>query len=189
MYENITKNNHIDLSVVFSFKQMDKSNDIDKYIIYIDKCFNSKKLVKKDLDRMSIPGGAVSGYYLEKKLVLIRTIYGAEFGCTAYKFYLKNDSLVFINESKEFLKVPEDSIKYVEFESYMKSHTDKKGNTNLSKWPLETYDDNSYYLSNNTIVDFKLKSFKKPKKAFEDEIREKNKELIYRFTTHIAELK
>ena len=173
----------------FSFNQMDKSNSIDKYVVYIDKCLNSKKLVKKDLDRMSVPGGAVSGYYLEKKLVLIKTMYGAEFGCTTYQFYLKNDSLVYVNETKEFLKVPEDSLKYEEFELYIKSHTDKKGNTNLSKWPLETNDNNSYYLSNNIIVDFKLKSFNKPKQTFEDKIAEKNKELIYRFTTHITELK
>ena len=175
--------------LIFSFKQMDKPNDVDKYVVYINKCFNSKKLVKKDLDRMSIPGGAVSGYYLENKLVLIKTIFGAEFGCTAYKFYLKKDSLVYVNETKEFYKVPEDSLKYEEFERYIKSHTDKKGNTNLSKWPLETFDNNCYYLSNNIIVDFKLKSFNKPIQAFEDKIAEKNKELIYRFTTHIAELK
>jgi len=174
--------------VFFSFKQIELPDPTDKYVSEIDNYLKSKKLSEKFLDHMSMIGGAVSGYYLKGNLVLIKTTYGAEHGYTAYSYYIQNDSLVFVKERKEFLKVPEGEAKFQEFEKYSKQHTDKKGSTDLSKWPHETNDNNVYYISGNHIVDFKLKSFNKVKQAFEDEIEEKNKDLIRRYEIHLSEL-
>lgn len=174
--------------VFFSFKQIRLPDPTDKYVSVIDNYLKSKKLKEKFLDHMSIPGGAVWGYYLKGELVLIKTSYGAEYGYTDYSYYIKNDSLVFVRERKEFLKIPEDDAKQQEFEKHVKQHTNKDGNVDCSKWPLETDDNNVYYINDSHIVDFKLRSFNKVKNVYEDEVEKKNKDLIRRYKIHVEEL-
>ena len=138
---------------------------------------------------MSIPGGAVTGYYLNKKLVIIKTQYNGEFGYNAYSFYFRNDSLLFVNEIKVHLQIPETDEENEKYEKYLKAHTDKNGNQDLTKWPLATNINNKYYLINDSIVKYALSNFNKTMKPLDNEIAATNKDIIYRYKTHINELK
>jgi hypothetical protein len=159
----------------------------DRYAQQIDEKRSLKNLTEKSLDYMSMPGGAVSGYFQADKLVLIQTNYGAEHGYISYTYYLRNDSLLLVKELKVFWKFSNEE-DYERFEDYRKKHTDEKGVTDLSGWPMETDDDNSYYFHDTVIVDFKIRSFKKPKTVTEDEIAGKNKDLMQRLRIHCKEL-
>ena len=159
----------------------------DRYAQQIDEKRSLKNLTKKSLDYMSMPGGAVTGYYQDDKLVLIQTNYGAEHGYISYTYYLRNDSLLLVKELKVFWKFSNEE-DYERFEDYRKKHTDEKGVTDLSGWPMETDDDNSYYFHDTVIVDFKIRSFKKAKTVTEDEIAGKNKDLMQRLRIHCKEL-
>ena len=119
--------------LLYSFKQTDKYNGVDKYVTLLDKKVKTNNLVKKPLENMSMPGGSVTGYYLNTKLVLIKTQYAGEFGYNSYSFYFRNDSLLFVNEVKVHLQIPETDEKYEEYEKYVKAHTDKNGNQDLTK--------------------------------------------------------
>ena len=174
---------------LFSFKQTDKYNAVDKYVTSLDKKVKTKGLVVKPLENMSIPGGAVTGYYLNKKLVLIKTIYGGEFGYNAYSFYFRNDSLLYVNEIRDHLEIPETEEKYDEYEKYIKTHTDKYGHQDLTKLPHSESANNIYYLINDSIVKYSLRNFNKAVNATENEVAKTNKDIIYRYKTHIIELK
>lgn len=129
----------------------------------------------------------MTGYYAGKELVLVHTDFGAEYGHTAYIFYLRHDSLLLVKEIKESLKFSNDA-DYDNFEVYCKSHTDAKGNTDLSGWPLEIDDDNSYYFRDTVIVSTKISSFKKAKTLSANEIKELNAGLLERLRIHYKEL-
>jgi hypothetical protein len=172
----------------FSFIQRGKDNYIDKYVATIDKSLMAEKLTPKVLTNMSRLGGFVIFYYSGKQLELIKTTYSGEFGYNSFDFYILNDSLVFVKEHGLFIKEPENPEEQDKYDKYVKSHTDKNGKVNWKKYPFEKDDDNIYYINNNTIVDFKLKSFGKSKEAFEDDIARKNKEIIEHYKSHLEEL-
>ena len=65
----------------------------------------------------------------------------------------------------------------------------KKGNQDLTKWPLATNINNKYYLINDSIVKYALSNFNKTIKPLDNEITATNKDIIYRYKTHINELK
>lgn len=159
----------------------------DRYAQQIDTRQQQNNLTAKSLDHMSVPGGAVTGYYQGDKLVLIQTNYGAEHGYMSYTYYLRHDSLLLVKELKEFWKFSNEE-DYERFEDYRKTHTDEKGVTDLSGWPMETDDDNAYYFQDTLIVDFKIRSFKKAKTVTEKEIADMNKDLMRRLRIHCGEL-
>lgn len=166
-----------------------KSNlsSTDHYAQQTDEKRSLNKLTAKSLDHMSIPGGAVTGYYENTALVLIYTTYGAEHGYISYSYYLRHDSLLLVKELKEFWKFSNEE-DYERFEDYRKTHTDEKGVTDLSGWPMETDDDNAYYFQDTLIVDFNIRSFKKTKTVTEKEIADMNKDLMRRLRIHCGEL-
>lgn len=127
------------------------------------------------------------GYYAGKELVLVHTDFGAEYGHTAYTFYLRHDSLLLVKETKEFLKFSNDA-DYENFEAYRKSHTDAKGNTDLSGWPLEFDDNNRYYFHDAVIVSTNISSLKKTKALSNQELTEKSADLLERLQIHYKEL-
>ncbi len=159
----------------------------DRYAQHIDAKRQEKNLHAKSLDYMSMPGGAVTGYYDGAKLVLIYTAYGAEHGYSSYSYYLRHDSLLLVQEVKAFWKLSTEE-DYQRFEAYRETHTDSSGVTDLSGWPMEVDDDNRYYFRDTVIVDVKIKRFKKPKTATQEEIAETNKELLRRLRIHCGEL-
>ncbi len=160
----------------------------DKYVEQINTYLKDNSLKKKSLDHMSTVGGAVAGYYLNKKLVLITTNYGGAFSDIGFSFYILNDSIVFVNESKVVLKEPITEKEYSEYERYVIFHTDKQGNTDLTKWPLSTDIHNDYYFKNGTIVKYELRNFKKKFNPAGDHIAETTLDLLSRFKTHVEEL-
>lgn len=168
-----------------SFAQKREPYPADQYVKTINANFKAGKLVKKQLNYMSPLGGDVEGYYLNQKLVFIKTTYGGECGYHSYDFYIKNDTLVFVKEIAKYCKII-DGDKYT---AYIAAHTDRNGNTDMTKWPLETDDNNRYYIDDNHIIDFILKSFVKPTKAYEDIIAAKSKEIIEHYNSHLQELR
>lgn len=170
------------------FAQKKQANTaIDRYAQQLDLQRRDHKLHAKALDHMSPQGGAVMGYYAGKELVLVHTDFGAEYGHTAYTFYLRHDSLLLVKETKEFLKFSNDA-DYENFEAYRKSHTDAKGNTDLSGWPLEFDDNNRYYFHDAVIVSTNISSLKKTKALSNQELTEKSADLLERLQIHYKEL-
>lgn len=159
----------------------------DRYAQQIDEQRENKTLTPKSLDHMSVPGGAVTGYYLDSKLVLIYTAYGAEHGYQSYSYYLRHDSLLLVQEAQVYWKLSTEE-DYERFEAYRLKHTDKEGVTDLSGWPMEVDDNNRYYFRDTVITEAKLLRFKKPEAAQKDKIAEKNKELLRRLRIHFGEL-
>jgi len=177
------------LNFLFSnFFAQTNARATDKYVEQINKYLNNKSLIKKDLDHMSVVGGMVAGYYLNKQLVFIKTNYGGSFSDISYSFYIQNDSIVYVEESKVVLKEPITEKEYAEYERYVIFHTDKHGNTDLTKWPLSTDIHNAYYLKADKIIKYELKSFKKQLKPIENQLEETNADLLSRFKTHVEEL-
>jgi hypothetical protein len=173
----------------FSFAQNNIIKSTNKYIDFINEHVKENLLTKKQPDKTSVLGGSVTGYYLHKKLVLITTKYGGEFGYIAHSYYVENDTVVFANEKKIILKEPETEKEYSAYEKYLVFNTDKNGNTDLTKWPLTVNMNNDYYFNKNLVIKYQLKSFDKPVKATEKQIEEATQELMYRYTTHTEELK
>lgn len=159
----------------------------DRYAKQIDTQLQNKELSAKSLDYMSMPGGAVTGYYDGPKLVLIYTAYGAEYGYRSYSYYLRNDSLLLVQEVEAIWKLSGDE-DHERFEVYRKEHTDTSGVTDLSGWPMEIDDNNRYYFRDTVITEAKILRFKKPEAAEKGEIAEKNKELLRRLRIHCGEL-
>lgn len=170
---------------VFAFKSNDDDKQIDAYKSFIDKQFEQNELEVKNVDHKSSLCGSIKGYYANKKLVLIKICNNGEFGFHSYDFYIRNDSLILVCEQQRDIQIPS---KQEEFDAYIKKHTDKKGNTDMSKLPLSTCDDNMFYMSNNHIMDAKLKQFNKPKKAMEDDIDQKNKTIVALYNAATKEL-
>ena len=171
------------------FAQNVSVKSTEKYLELINKHVENSSLKQKDLGSMSKLGGTVTGYYLNKKLVLITTSYGGQFGYIDHSFYMENDSLVYVNEKKIILKEPETEKEYEAYEKYVIFNTDKNGKTDLTKWPLTVNISNAYYFGNGQIVKYRLKSFDKTVKPFENEIERAAKDLIYRYHTHCEELR
>lgn len=169
-----------------SFSQNDLRKKIDKYIVDIDKSVKAKKLQTKKLDRMSHVGGAVTGYYKGNKLILIKTSFNAEFGFRAYSYYIQNDSLVCVKEKALFVKEPKDE---KELEEYNKTHTDKNGNVDYSKLPIETEDDSVYYFKNNVMIAYNANNYNSPSYNWTESKSLKNDQLLENFKTHVNELK
>jgi hypothetical protein len=173
----------------FSFAQNNIVKSTNKYVDLIDKHVKENLLTKKQADKMSIFGGSVTSYYLNKKLVLITTKYGGEFGYIAHSYYIENDTLVFASEKKIILKEPETEKEYSAYEKYLIFNTDKNGNTDLTKWPLTVNISNDYYFNKKQLIKYQLKSFDKPEKVSEGQIEETARELMQRYATHLEELK
>jgi hypothetical protein len=171
---------------VFAFKLNDGGKQIDAYKNAIDKQFEHNELDFKKVDHKSDICGSIKGYYVNKKLVLMKTCSNGDFGFHSFDFYIKNDSLLLVCEQQRDIKIP---AKQEDFEVYVKKHTDKKGNTDMSKLPLSICDDNIFYLSDNHIVDAKLKQFNKPKTGLENEIAQKNKMIVLIYNEATQELK
>lgn len=159
----------------------------DSYTQQIDKQRQNNTLTAKRLNYMSMPGGAVTGYYSGNKLVLIYTAYGGEQGYRCYNYYLRHDSLLLVHEVQAFWKLSGDE-DYERFEAYREKHTDKEGVTDLSGWPMEIDDNNRYYFRDTVIAESKLLRFQKPRGPEKDEIAEANKELLRRLRIHCGEL-
>lgn len=175
------------ISILAHGQKKAKQNPADRYAQQIDAQRENKTLSAKSLDHMSATGGAVTGFYSGGRLALIYTVYSGEHGYRAYHYYLRHDSLLLVREIQAFWKLSTQE-DYERFEVYRGEHTDSSGVTDLSGWPMETDDDNRYYFSDTTIVDVKVRSFKKPRAATEDEIAGKNKELLNRLRIHCGEL-
>lgn len=172
----------------FSFAQTDLKST-DNYVNLITTKWKGNSLTKKPLDRMSVLGGSVTGYYLKARLVLIVTHNGGEFGYLDHLFYIQDDSLLYVAETKVILKEPETEKEYSEYEKYLIFNTDKNGKTNLKKWPLTVDIQNTYYFDNNTVIKYELKNFDKPVAPAENEIEASTKDLIFRFASHQEELR
>ncbi len=169
----------------FAFKSNGDDKQIDGYKSLIDKQFEHNELEVKNIDHKSILCGSIKGYYAYKKLVLIKTCNNAEYGFHSYDFYVKNDSLLLVCEQQRDIQIP---VKQEDFDAYVKKHTDKKGNTDMSKLPLSICDDNLFYMSNNNIAEAKLKQFNKPKTAIKDDIAQKNKMITALYNAATKEL-
>ena len=168
----------------FAFKWNDDKS-IDAYKSLIDKQFEQNELDVKPVDHKSGVCGSIKGYYANKKLVLIKTCNNGDYGFHAYDFYIKNDSLVLVCEQQREIQIP---TKKEELDDYIQKHTDKKGNTDMSKLPLSICDDHLFYMSHLHIVDAKLKQFNKPKVVMEDEIAQKNKTIVLLYDEATKEL-
>jgi hypothetical protein len=180
--------------LLFSFSGVISSQNsatkaIDKHVNQVNDFLKTKSLVKKQADSLSILGGVLTSYALKNKLLLIKSHHGGEFGYVDYSYYLKNDSLVFIDEKKVSLKEPVTEKQYAEYERYVIFHTDKNGVVDYTQWPLGVNIHNTYYFKNNVIFKYELKNFKKIIKPEENEIQEINKNLLNRYETHLLELK
>ncbi len=132
---------------------------------------------------MSLYGGSLTGYYSDNKLVLITADHEVAYCSNEYSYYIKNDSLVFVTEQITKIKEPDN------FDEYIKNHTDKSNNTDLSKLPLEINDDNQYYFHDDKIIACRMKSFKKKIIIVEDIVGEKNRMLVMFYKSHLDELK
>jgi hypothetical protein len=167
---------------VFGQNSSDKKR-VDKYKVDIDKKVKSNKLVLKNYPDRSMFGGVLTGYYLNSKLVLIKTDLAVAFSHSQRSYYVLNDSLIFVSERTTRIKEPDN------FDEYIKEHTDKNNNTDLSKLPLEVDDDNIYYLNDGNITNCQLKSFNKKIAVMEDVGAEKNKMILQFYKAHLDELK
>lgn len=172
------------LFCVFAFK-LKNDKQTDSYKSAIDKQFEHNELEVKTINHKSTLCGSIKGYYTSKKLVLIKTCNNREYGFHSYDFYIKNDSLQLVCEQQRDIQIP---AKQEDFNAYVKKHTDKRGNTDMSKLPLSICDDNIFYMSNNHIVDIKLKQFNKSKVAMEDEITQKTKMIVSLYKEAFKEL-
>ncbi len=159
--------------------------DVDRYTKKVDKQLKNKKLTKKFYPNMSHLGGAVTGYYLDKKMVLIKTSYGSETGYHDIDFYIRYDSLIFVKEVEMYHKNIETT---EEYNNYLKKHPNETKQIDVSKLPLTTYNINYYYISDTLIIGFELREFNKTKPAFEDEIAQKNKMILEHLRAHLIEL-
>ena len=172
----------------FSFCKTSETKRIDKYVLSIDKSLKQEKLFSKKYNNVSMtPGnGIVTGYYSKNKLVFINTVYPVEYCYTTLDYYILNDSLVFVKESAESYNA--DSVEKIK--NRIKENTGSYDeNFDFRKVPRETDDLNFYYILNNTIVDYKLMSFKKDRNAKEFEIDDFNKTIVDYFNKHLEELK
>ena len=151
---------------------------IDKYVIDIDKKLNDKKLILKKYPDRSIYGGSVTGHYFNNKLVLITADDNVANSSHHMAFYIMADTLVFVKEIKRQIKESE----------YIKNDTDKTDDADRSKLPLEVDDNNFYYVSDNNITSFQLKSFNKKINATEHIISEKKEMIITHYKSHLEEL-
>lgn len=155
---------------------------IDKYKTDIDSKLKAKKLTSKEYPEMSFYGGSLTGYYLNKKLVLIQTQRAVEFAFTDIDLYIINDSVVYVTEQNSVIKQPENMGDYIE------KHTDKNGLTDLSKLPLEVDNDNTYYLKDHKIVAAQMISFKKKVFPKEEVVAEKNRMILAYYRSFLEEL-
>jgi hypothetical protein len=80
---------------------------INDYKLNIDNKLTAKKLTEKFYPNMSALGGAVYGYYANKKLVLIKTQFNAEAGYHSINFYILNDALVYAFEKQRQIREPD----------------------------------------------------------------------------------
>ena len=162
--------------------QVSQKKHIDKYVSTIDKALARNELTEKTYPERSLYGGVLTGYYRDQNLVLIMTDLAVALSNCELCFYLENDSLVFVRESVSVIQEPDNLALYIE------SHTDKNGNTDLSKLPLSTDDENHYYFSENKIVGCKLTAFNKKYDATEAFISDKNSSILKYFSSFIDEL-
>lgn len=134
---------------------------------------------------MSALGGAVYGYYADKKLVLIKTRFNAEAGYHSIDFYILKDTLVYAFEKERQVKDPDNKEDY---EAYIKKYSDKKGNIDFNKIPLSTCNDNVYYLNDIYLFHSQMKSFGKKIRLMEEVVADKNKMLLKHYKSHLEEL-
>lgn len=170
------------------FSQNAPVKSTDKFVEMIDTHLKNGSLKQKELGHASVLGGTLTGYYLGKKLVFMRSSYGGPFGQFDHLFYLENDSLVFAIEKKIILKEPESTKEYEAYENYVIFNTDKAGKTDLSKWPLLVNLNNTYYFDHGKIIKYQLKSFDKIYKPQPDQLESSAGDLSYRCKTQYREL-
>ena len=93
--------------------------------------------------------------------------------------------MVFVKEVQLTLKVDNTA----QYEEYVKKHTNKAGDVDLSEFPLKINDVNTYYFDNDSIIDFTMKSFNISAETTQSELQQINLNIISRFKTHLAELR
>lgn len=92
------------------------ARQINNYVKTIDSLRTHKKLTKIKLSNMSWCGGGVSGYYSKDKLVYISSTYGAEYGYSEKKVYLKDTVSYKIIYHQHF----------VDWDKYYKTNSDQE---------------------------------------------------------------
>lgn len=76
--------------------------EIKKYAKSVDKLRTENKLVKISYPNMSVCGGGLDGYYLNKNLVLIDATYRAELGFSSRTFYIDQDKILKVIYQEHF---------------------------------------------------------------------------------------
>lgn len=116
--------------------------EIEKYAKNIDKLKTENKLEKVFYPNMSVCGGGLDGYYLDKKLVLIDATYQAELGYSSRTLYINQDNFVKIIYREYF----------AEWEKYEKKYPSDKYEFDAKKM---TYSDTLYTITLTTPTVFK----------------------------------
>jgi hypothetical protein len=101
---------------------------VENYVNSIDKMKAKNKLEKIFYPNMSGCGGALYGYYLDKKLVLIDATYQAELGFSSKTIYIDQDNFVKIIYREHFAEWGKYEQKYpsdkYEFDASKMTYTD-----------------------------------------------------------------
>ena len=92
------KEQYILFIIVLTFSTLSikckKAINYDAQIHEIDSLYKAHKLDSLFYPNMSKCGGAVFGYYLNKQLVLIHSVYNAELGYTSKRVYFNKNEIV-----------------------------------------------------------------------------------------------
>lgn len=93
--------------------------DIEKYTKSVEELRTGNKLVKITYPNMSVCGGGVDGYYLNKELVLIDATYNAELGFSSRTIFIEKEKILKVIYREHFAewgkydeKYPQDKFEY-----------------------------------------------------------------------------
>jgi hypothetical protein len=130
---NFSKSLYFSFFFLLSQAVFSQTEILDTKSKKIDSLFKVKALEEKKYTEMSRCGGSLKGYYFEKELILVQTLYSGPMGFTDTKWYIENGKLF---KSVQF------GFEYQEPESldeYCKTHQTANHECDFSGLNAKTY--------------------------------------------------
>jgi hypothetical protein len=174
------------LCCCFAIADTPSLKSIDAQVKAILSAKKSGVLTVKALADMSPSGGAVTGYYKAKELVLIEQQFNAEYGFHALDLYFAHDSLIYVVE--EIIELQYFDENDATYQAYVKKHTNAEGDLDMTDWPKAVAEENHYYFHADRIISASGKNKGRKSKFTPELIAEKQSAIRLHALTHREEL-
>ncbi|MBL7974820.1 MAG: hypothetical protein JNJ85_07895 [Candidatus Kapabacteria bacterium] len=156
---------------------------INKYVSSIDVKLRTNQLISKKYPDRAQYGGTLTGYYYRNQLVLVTDSSTVSSDYHILIYYMDSDTLVCVKEL--WKRINESKLT----EDFGKNDSIDIFSTNMKNLPLEINQRNKFYICNNKIIHYIMRSFGKNVMAPDQELNEKYQILVTHFNSHVTELR